>query len=323
MSISASDIKFYKASNNNDTVGNGGRISSTEIVDNTLNNLFPNVSSAERTAGTTKYRKSFMRNENTEDLALQNAEIWIGSRSSGEDYFQLKEGTDTDTQAEADDYTNWGAAGTLNSSVGSGETSLSVDYDTNSGIFSGESVTVHVDDGTNEANVDVVGTPSWVGNTATFNISGELGYNFSADITVVSTKIDLGDVEISSSGWTETSTAGTYDESTYPLVLYNVGSVTDSWTLTFSDASNFSVTGTNTGSVGSGAITSDFQPSNGSSYYFKIDKDGFGGTWASGDTITFNTVHAGKGLWAKEVVPAGIASKANNSVRLDWKGESA
>ena len=322
MSISASDIKFYKAANNNDLVSNGGVISTTEITDNSLNNLFPNISSADRIAGKTRYRKTFMRNENVEDLTFENTEIWIGSKSTADDYFQLKAGTDSDTQAEADDYTDWAGAGTLDSAVGSGETSIAVDYDTNSGVFSGENVTVHLDDGSNEANVDVVGTPSWVGNTATFTISGELGYNFDTD-TVVSTVVDLGDIETSSDSWTETSSAGTYDESTYPLVLYNVGTVTDSWTLTFSDATNFSVTGTITGSVGSGDINSDFQPSNGSSYYFKIDKDGWGGTWADGDTVTFDTVHAGKGLWAKEVVPAGIASKSNNTIRLDWKGESA
>jgi len=323
MSISASNIKFYKAENNNDAIGNGGNIGITEIVDSTLNNLFPNVSSADRVAGKTRYRKMFMRNENTEDLTLENAEIWIGSKSSADDYFQLKSGTDIDTQAEADDYEDWAGVGTLHAPVGSGETALVVDYDTDSGVFPGEAVTVHVDDGFNEVDVDVVGTPSWVGNRATFNISGELGYNFSADTTVVSTIADLGDIETSFANWVETSGAGTYDESTYPLTLYNVGTVTDSWTLTFSDSTNFSVSGANIGSVGSGDINTDFQPSNGSSYYFKIDKDGWGGSWANGDTITFRTVHAGKGIWAKEVVPAGIASKSNNTIRLDWKGESA
>lgn len=322
MSISTSEIKFYKAANNNDTVGNGGIISDTEIVDNTLNNLFPNVTSAERVAGKGRYRKAFMRNENTGDLTFQSMEVWIGAKSTGDDYFQLKAGTDTDTQAEADDYINWAGAGTLHSVAGSGENSLEVDYDTNSGVFSGESVTVHLDDETNEVDVDVVGTPSWEGNKATFDISGELGNNYGTD-TVVSTVIDLDDIETSSDSWVETSGAGTYDEATYPVVTYNLGTVKDSWTLTMGAGGSFSVTGARTGAVGSGDITSDFRPVNGASYYFKIDKDGWGDSWAEGDTITWNTVHAGKGIWARETVPAGIASKSNNVVRLDWKGESA
>ena len=157
----------------------------------------------------------------------------------------------------------------------------------------------------------------------TFSISGELGYNFSATTTIVSAIVDLGTVQKSTSGWVETSSSGTYDETTYPVVTYNVGTVTDSWTLTFTDATNFAVVGTNTGSAGAGDINTDFQPANGASYYFNVNADGWGGSWALGDTVTFNTVHAGKAIWVKEVVPAGIASYSNNIVDLEWRGESA
>lgn len=323
MSIVGSDIKFYKALSNNDTAGNGGEIGSVQIITNTLNNLFPNVSSAERTIGKTRYRKFFMRDENVADLDLQLTEMWIGAKSTGNDYYQLKIGTNTDVQSVAEGYTDWAGVGALASAVGSGETSIEVTYDTSSGVFSGESVTLHIDDATNEVDVDVVGTPSWIGNTATINISGELGYNFSQDTTIVSTVMDIGTIETSSDSWIETSSAGTYDEATYPVVLYNVGTIKDSWTLTFSDATNFTVVGATTGSVGSGSTAADFQPVNGSSYYFKIDKNGFGGTFANGDTITFNTVHSGQGLWARETVPSGIASKSNSTTRIDWSAESA
>jgi len=321
MSISESDISFYKAANNNDSAANGGRISSTKITDNSLNNLFPNVAAAERAAGLTRYRKAFLRNENANDLTMYSGEIWIGAKSTSDDYFQLKTGTDTDMQASAEGYADWAGAGLLSAAAGSGESSISVEYDTSSGVWNG--APVHIDDGTNEVDTSVVGDPSWVGNTATFNISGELGYNFSAATTVVSSIVDLANVEASSSGWNETSAAGTYDEATYPVTVYNVGTVSDSWTLTFSDSNNFSVVGTVTGSVGSGDISTDLKPVNGSSYYFELDKDGWGGSWAAGDTVAFDTVHAGKGFWAKEVVPAGIASYSNNTVQLEWRGESS
>jgi len=321
MSITASDIKFYKAVNNNDTAANGGRISSTEIVDNSLNNGFPNVSSAERVAGLTRYRKEFMRNENTGDLALYSGEIRIGTKSNSDDYFQLKSGNDTDQQSDAEGYSDWCGTGLLANAYGSGESSIEVEFDTPSGIWDG--APIHIDDGSNELDTSVVGAPSWVGNTATITISGELGSNYSALTTVISTIVDLGTIQTATGSWVEISSAGTFDESTYPVTTYNVGTVTDSWTLTFSDATNFSVTGTNTGSVGSGDLNTDFQPANGSSYYFLIDKDGWGGSWAAGDTVTFTTTHAGKGFWVKEVVPAGIASYSNNTVTLDWRGESA
>ena len=321
MSIAASDVKFYKATNNNDTAANGGRISSTEIVDNSLNNAFPNVSSAERIAGLTRYRKEFLRNENAGDLALYSGEVWIGTRSLADDYFQLKAGTDMDAQSDAEGYSDWCGVGLLANAYGSGESSIEVDFDAPSGVWEG--APIHITDGSGELDTTVVGTPSWVGNTATITISGELGANYSATTTIVSTIVDLGTVQKATASWVETSSSGTYDETTYPVTTYNAGTVTDSWTLTFTDATNFSVVGTNTGSVGSGDINTDFQPANGSSYYLKIDKDGWGGSWALGDTVTFTTTHAGKGFWVKEVVPAGISSYSNNTVVLNWRGESA
>jgi hypothetical protein len=322
MSITASEILFYKAANNNDVAAsNGGRISATQITTGSLNNLFPNISNAERVAGKTRYRKMFLRNKNTGDLSMYSGEVWIGTRSLADDYFQLKAGTDTDVQTAAEGYTNWAGTGLLAGAAGSGESSIEVDFDAASGVWDG--VRVHITDGVNSLDTSVVGDPLWIGNAATFTISGELGYNFSAMTTIVSAMVDLGTVQKSTSGWVETSSAGTYDEATYPVVTYNMGTVTDSWTLTFGDANNFSVVGANTGSVGSGDISTDCQPANGSSYYFKVDKDGWGGSWALGDTVTFNTVHAGKAIWVKEVVPAGVGSYSNNEVSLGWRGESA
>ena len=322
MSIAASDILFYKAASNNDTASNGGRPGTTQVVTGSLNNLFPDVSQAQRTAGLTRYRKLFLRNMNTGNLSMYSGEVWIYTRSLADDYFQLKAATDTDTQTDAEGYRNWAGTGLLNAAAGSGETSIDVDYDVSAeGVFDGANL--HITDGVNTVDLTVNGVPAWDGVTATIALSGALGYNFDHTTTVVSTMVDLGTVEKSSDSWTENSSAGTYDEATYPVVGYNVGTVTDAWTLTFSDTQNFSVVGLNTGAVGSGDISSDCHPSNGSSYYFNIDKDGWGGSWALGDTVTFNTVHAGKAFWVKEVVPAGVASYSENNVLLGWRGESA
>jgi hypothetical protein len=321
MSISESDVKFYKALVNNDTAANGGGIGTTEVVDLAAQNLFPHVSHANRVAGLTRYRKAFLRNENANDLTMVSGEIWIGTQSLADDYFRLKAGTDSDEQSDAEGYSDWAGAGVLAVSAGSGESSIQVTYDAADGVYNGSKI--HVDDGTNETDLTVNGVPSWVGNTATISVSGELGFNFSAATTLVGTVVTLGDIETSYDSWVETSSAGTYDETTYPPTLYNVGTVTDSWTLTFTDSTNFTVVGTTTGSLGSGDINTDFQPANGSSYYFMIDKDGWGGSWVAGDTITFNTVHAGKAFWVKEVVPAGVSSYSGNVVELDWRGESA
>jgi len=320
MSISVNDIRFYKATVNSDAAGNGGRISATRITTNVLNNLFPNISSAERTAGVTRYRKAFVRNYNAGDFEFQNVKTWIDVKSTAEDHFQIKAGTDIDVQSGLSG--NWYGVGILNAAVGSGETELVVDYDTNSGVVNG--MTLYLDDGTNTAEVLVNAAVSWGGNQATISISGEVGVVFDTPgDCVVSSVLDLGDVVASSDSWVEASSSGTYDETTYPVTIYNVGTVTDSWTITFSNSNSFSCAGSNTGSIGSGEITSDFSPANGSSYYFSVDSDGWGGTWAAGETVTFNTVHAGKSIWFKEVVPAGAGSYASNVLTLGWTGESA
>lgn len=50
--------------------------------------------------------------------------------------------------------------------------------------------------------------------------------------------------------WVETG-AGTYNESTYPVLLDHIGTAEQTWTLTFTDATNFTVIGDTIGSVGS------------------------------------------------------------------------
>lgn len=320
MSIASSDIKFYKAATNNNTDSNGGRIDTdTEITSNVLNNLFPNVNNTDRTAGVTRYRKAFMKNDFSGELTGANPKIWIGSLSTAEDYFRLKAGTDTDIQSAADDYTNWAGSGTLASNASAGGSTLVVDFDAANGVYAAS--VIHVDDGSNEEQC-TVDSVSWSDYRATITISGELDNSYSSGMTIVSTKLELADLDAASASWVESSSLGTYDESTYPLTMYAKGTVTDTWTLTFDDASNFQVVGANEGSVGSGDISNDFQPPNGDSYYFVLDKDGWGGTWAEGDYITWATTQAGKGFWIKEVVPAA-SSSAPNSVRMDWSVESA
>jgi len=321
MSIVASEVKFYKAANNNDLAGNGGVISSTEIVTNVINNLFPNVTDAERTAGVTRYRKMFMRNLNTAELILYLGKIWISIRSTAGDYFRIRLGTDTDIQSDAELYSGWKGAGLVSSPATAGDGTITVEFDTNDGVA--DTDTIRITDGVNTQDVVVNGAPVWGGNAATLTLTDVLTHDFAVG-TRVGVLVSVGHITPDDDSWTENAAGdGVYDETTYPLTLYNVGTITDSWTLTFADASNFSVVGASEGSVGSGDINTDFQPVNGGSYYFKLDKNGWGGTWAAGDTITFNTIHSGQAIWVKEIVPAGVASYANNTVTLGWKGESA
>lgn len=86
--IEQGDIKIYLsggASNTDPNASLGGAISSTELVDNTLHNLFAKVSAAEALAGSTKYRGIYIKNENGHTLTLQDVITYIESQTTSGD----------------------------------------------------------------------------------------------------------------------------------------------------------------------------------------------------------------------------------------------
>lgn len=328
MSIGGADLKWFKSKVISDVANNGGGMSAVEVISGVKNNLFPNVTHLHRVSGITRYRKAFMHNQNSEELTLESSLCWVGRMTPAGDYIRIKAGTNIDIQSDATDYTNWKGAGTLNTNITGGVTTqCDVVFDTADGVYDGN--TVHISDGINEEffTIDSSSGVSWAGSTATLILAGGATFTYSyssGPSTIVAACESLGDIVASSSDWQETNIhGGSYDEGTYPLVVYNAGTVEDEWTLTFTGSGAFGVSGTITGSVGSGTTSADFKPANGSSYYFMVDKDGWSGSWDVGDSITFDTHHAAKAVWVKEVVPAGAASYSNNNPRLDLYGESS
>lgn len=86
MSIVAGDLKIYLsggADNTDPDASLGGIISTTEITDNTLNNLFDDVTGDEHTAGDTEYRAFFFKNTSAE--TGYNAKVWIESNTTAAD----------------------------------------------------------------------------------------------------------------------------------------------------------------------------------------------------------------------------------------------
>lgn len=79
MAIVAGDIVKYLsggASNTDPDASLGGIISTTEVVDDTLNNLFDVVSGSEAETGDTEYRAFYMTNDHS-TLTLYGARVWI------------------------------------------------------------------------------------------------------------------------------------------------------------------------------------------------------------------------------------------------------
>lgn len=328
MAISASEIKLYRSSIVNNTVTNGGGMSNVEIVTNVLNNLFPNVTQAERTAGITRYRKAFCKLHDSGDETLYNHRSWIKVQTPADDYIQIKAGTNTDTQAQADDYTGWLGCGRLNTAESADSTSIDVLFETNSGMGNPDATNTQrawISDGTHEEFIVVTGA-SWVSNTATLTLESGLQYSYDTygnAGTVVAGVLDHGDQTSSIDTLNVTSASGTFD-GTY-ITVTNIGCIEDAWTITFTNATQFTVAGAITGAVASGNITDDpYAPSNpNGGNYFSIDASAWGGSFSGGDTVTFSTHHAAAAVWIKEVVAAGTASYSNNNPTFRQSGESA
>jgi len=164
---------------------------------------------------------------------------------------------------------------------------------------------------------------TYSGNVVTIGLDTTVANSYTTATTWGSGCLQLSDIQGTSDSWVETSTSGTYDETTYPLEMYNEGADYDTITLTFSSATAFTVVGTNMGSLGAGTITSDFEPTNPwtGETILKLDKDGWAGTWAGGDTVTFTIYPAAAGVWWKEIVPAATSAEAHNCTVLGWYGE--
>jgi len=340
MPVSTSEVVLFKASVNSDASNNGGRESYTQVTDNTLYNVFPRVTNAERIAGITRYRKVFVHNIDDEQDTLYNAAFFIDKLSTGDDYYRIATGTATDTQNDIGSYDFYGT-GRLNSAATAGSTSIEVNFfqtDLNSVLSAGDKLYItnleDESDTTHHSEFNEISAISWSGSVATITLADQLQYDYLTSYTSgsdtiytrVAVYLELGDLHAYTDSVTATTAGdGDFDDSNYPITGDNQGSVRDFITLTFTSATAFDASGNYLGSLGSGNTTSDFSPTNPntSTPYFTIPSSGWTGTWASGDTLTFELYPASAAVWIKEVVPAGANSKANNTVIVGIYGESA
>lgn len=333
MTIIATEMQAYKSQVVTNDNTNGGRMSIIQIISGVLQNVFPHVFSTERGIGSTLRRKLFFKVANDADETLSNAGICLDGPTNGDDRVYFHVGTQRDTQADITGSERKYGAGLTTVLASAGASTLVVDVEDASlvGVFL-DTDTIRVTDkatpdaGTgNEEEHTISGAPSVSGTEVTITIAGTLANTYAIGAKV-SSKYVPGDLECEVDNWVETSAGdGTYDESANPVACDNIGTIEQTWTLTFTDAINFTIVGDVVGSVGSGSTAADFAPDNSdfSKPYFTLASAGWAGTWAANDTIVFQTHPAAVPIWETRVVPAGAASMANNSVTAIFSGESA
>lgn len=83
MTVKASLIKFYQSAVWAEGAAHGGAIGVVEISSGALNNIFDDISDAERVAGNTDYRKIYVKNTNADTWAA--VKVWIALFTESED----------------------------------------------------------------------------------------------------------------------------------------------------------------------------------------------------------------------------------------------
>lgn len=93
MTVKASLIKFYQSAVWAEGVAHGGAIGAVEISSGALNNIFDDISDAERVAGDTDYRKIYVKNTNADTWAAVKAWIALFTESEDDEVTILRGGT--------------------------------------------------------------------------------------------------------------------------------------------------------------------------------------------------------------------------------------
>jgi hypothetical protein len=294
-------------------------------------------------AGSTKYRKVFLKVANDSDEIFYAPQFWLDIVTPGDDWVTFFAGTQTDTQGDIAGTEDQYGCAELKTNVlaGAGSVVVTVEDSTLASgadaIFrDGDTIRITNKDnpssGTGTEEIHVInGAPGVSGSDITLTLTGTLANAYNTDDNTYGTRVmsvyEPGDVEVAYDNLVAgTAGTGDYDDTTYPLIMDAIGTIDQTITITFTDASNFTVASDVAGvSLAGGSTAADYAPSNPdvTKPYFTIDKDGWTGTWANGDTLVFDTIPAAVPIWQKRVIPAAASSLTGNRTTIVVSGESA
>lgn len=335
--MQSSDMRVYRSLAN-------GRKSSQQVVSGVVQNVFPHVTSAQRAAGMTDYAKTHWALANTDNAPLLNPELYLDKPTiSPDDYVvmcllgQRDALVDIGAAIEAADKVG---SAVLAADIAAGATSFKVTVKAAAMLPGGaddifrDGLTVkvcsHADatsgDGAEETKV-ITGNPTYSGLEVTCQVTEAFANSFTADgISRVSGIISpVASLAPSVTVPVKTSAGGVVDTDNYPIGLDNIGTPEEDFTLTWSDATTFSVSGDSLGAdLGTGTVGVAFSlvdPAT-SRIRFTIPAGMLSGSWQAGDTLTFTTSPASIPVGQKRVVSAGAASLANNVASQVLAGEA-
>lgn len=331
----SSELQTFLPLEVSDADSNGGRMSASQVISGVVQNVWDHVPKAERLAGSRKYRKLFDKVSNDDDESLINPGYYLDGDTLGEDWVFFYPVTQ---RAIQEDWVTTSppsrkyVAGYLKTTVAAIDTSLTIvfkDAEQASHVLDADNVRISDKTDPDQVSGDesfrtITGTPSVSDKEVTITLTAAIGYAFVDTVTKISVIYEpVTDVECTSEDWIVT-TAGDGDADETDLVMDNIGTIEQDWTITFTGANAFTVAGDVVGALAAGAKDTEYAPSNPdwAKPYFQLPIALWSGTWASGDTLTFTTHPAAVPLVQERRVPAGCASLANNRIRKVTTGES-
>lgn len=313
---------------------NGGRMAFSQLVSGVKNNLFPDVSQSERTAGSIKWRKAFVHINSAQDTALLNTRLFLDALTPAGDFVVFHPGTQTDTENQIGGRPY--GIGILHAPIIGGANQIQVACEHNGQYASLQPIRVgDVLRVADRPSTGGAGNEEWVNVTgivygadfATVDVSPALANGYATANTLVASVYELASVAAGWSGIVVTSMGGSFDSSTIGnLVAHNKGAVEENWTLTFNGTNTYTVSGNTVGMLASsGSTSADYAPVNPATGtpYFTIKALCWSGTFQQNDTVTFATQPAAIPIWYRRQVPAGTFSLANDYASLAIHGESA
>lgn len=138
--------------------------------------------------------------------------------------------------------------------------------------------------------------------------------------------VGLFDQETWTGQWSDqrigSGAGASYNDVDYPVLVDNANAITERWVLEFTSATGFKVIGETVGQIATGSVSTSVAPLNPRTNqpYFTLDPDGWGGGWAAGNALRFNTVGGLAPVWCVRTVLAGAPETTTDSFRLQVIG---
>ena len=126
--------------------------------------------------------------------------------------------------------------------------------------------------------------------------------------------------------WSDTligdATAAQFNSTLYPIVTTNRGAIDEEWALIFTTSQAYNVVGRNVGVVASGTVNATLVVNNPGTAapYMTINHLAFGGGWAQGNVVRFNTKTCGAPTWVAKATLQGPTTLQSDVFELSWRG---